>query len=207
MEVLNLYKGKSLIAGCDEVGRGSLAGPVFAAAVIFPDGYYHDEINDSKKITEKRRCSLSEQIKKDAVDWAIASADVEEIDKINILQASILAMHRALDKLKVRPDYIIVDGNRFNQYEQIPYVCFKKADSKFFPVAAASILAKTARDDLMKSLHKDNPLYSWDKNKGYPSKYHIKAVNNYGQTIHHRRSFKINRQYKFDFCEPKNLSV
>ncbi|MBR6195403.1 MAG: ribonuclease HII [Prevotella sp.] len=189
-------------AGCDEAGRGCLAGSVFAAAVILPDGYENPLLNDSKQLTEKRRYELREQIERDAVAWAVGIVTPEEIDKINILNASILAMHRALDQLKVRPEAIIVDGNRFKPYRSLPqseedgggflpHTTIVKGDGKYMAIAAASILAKTYRDDYMNQLAKEYPQYDWQKNKGYPTKAHREAIRQYGTTPYHRMSYNL----------------
>ncbi len=195
------YEGK-IEAGCDEAGRGCLAGSVYAAAVILPDGYENPLLNDSKQLTEKRRYELREQIERDAVAWAVGIVTPEEIDKINILNASILAMHRALDQLKVRPEAIIVDGNRFKPYRSLPqsgedggvflpHTTIVKGDGKYMAIAAASILAKTYRDDYMNQLAKEYPQYDWQKNKGYPTKKHREAIRQYGTTPYHRMSYNL----------------
>ena len=184
------YAGK-VEAGCDEAGRGCLAGSVYAAAVIFPEDYQNDELNDSKQLTDKRRKQLREIIQRDAVAWAVGIVTPEEIDRINILNASILAMHRALDQLKVRPEAIIIDGNRFKPYQQLPYSTIVKGDGKFLSIAAASILAKTYRDDYMDELAKEYPQYDWLSNKGYPTKKHREAIRQYGITPYHRKSFNM----------------
>lgn len=178
-------------AGCDEAGRGCLAGPVFAAAVILPDGYSNPRLNDSKQLSEKRRMSLREEIMECATAWAIASVDAREIDEINILRASIEAMHRALAQLKVRPGAIIVDGNRFTPFEDIPWQTVVKGDGKYANIAAASILAKTERDLFMLRAHEQYPNYGWDRNKGYPTAEHKAAVASHGTTPLHRLSFKM----------------
>ncbi|MCM1484387.1 MAG: ribonuclease HII [Muribaculaceae bacterium] len=180
-----------LEAGCDEAGRGCLAGPVTAAAVILPEGFSHPWLDDSKKLTEKRREQLRPIIEAEAVAWAVAMVSPEEIDRINILNASILAMHRALDMLSVRPDAVIVDGNRFKPYRDVPWQTFVKGDGRFGNIAAASILAKTHRDELMKRLHQSHPQYGWDVNKGYPTAAHRKAIAQYGATEHHRATFRL----------------
>ncbi len=180
-----------LEAGCDEAGRGCLAGPVCAAAVILPDGYTHPLINDSKKLTERQRELLRPVIERDAVAWAVAWASNEEIDSINILNASILAMHRALDALGVTPGQIVVDGNRFKPYRDIPYQTVVKGDGKLGNIAAASILAKTHRDELMRSLAVQYPQYNWDVNKGYPTKDHRAAIAEHGLSPLHRVTFRI----------------
>lgn len=178
-------------AGVDEAGRGCLAGPVFAAAVILPEGYRNDLLNDSKQLSEKVRYRLREQIQTDSVAWAVGMATHEEIDKINILNASILAMHRALDALSVVPGAISVDGNRFKPYGDIPHTTFVKGDGKFANIAAASILAKTYRDDFMLRLHSEFPQYAWNRNKGYPTPAHRKAIAEFGPTPYHRMSFTL----------------
>ena len=180
-----------LEAGCDEAGRGCLAGPVFAAAVILPDGYNHPLLNDSKKLSEKQRDILRPIIEKDAVAWAVASCDNEEIDRINILNASILAMHRALDKLSVVPGIIAVDGNRFKQYKDIQYVTVVKGDGKFGNIAAASILAKTHRDEFMREAAKKYPEYNWEVNKAYPTRDHRTAIAEIGPSLLHRMTFRL----------------
>lgn len=178
-------------AGCDEAGRGCLAGPVFAAAVILPDDFSHPLLNDSKQLTERRRYELREVIEREAVAWAVASVDAAEIDRINILNASILAMHRALDGLKVRPGAIIVDGNRFKPYGDTPHKTFVKGDGRYANIAAASILAKTYRDDYMSAAHERYPLYDWSVNKGYPTKAHRAAIAAHGTTPLHRMTFRL----------------
>lgn len=178
-------------AGCDEAGRGCLAGDVFAAAVILPENFRNELLNDSKKLNEKQRYMLREIIEKEAVCWAVGVATHEEIDRINILNASILAMHRALDGLKVRPQHIIVDGNRFKPYESVRSETVVKGDGKFMSIAAASILAKTYRDDYMNSIDREFPEYGWKKNKGYPTKAHRDAILKYGVTPYHRLSFTL----------------
>ena len=194
------YTGK-VEAGCDEAGRGCLAGSVYAAAVIFPEDYQNDELNDSKQLTDKRRKQLREIIQRDAVAWAVGIVTPEEIDRINILNASILAMHRALDQLTVRPEAIIVDGNRFKPYHEpitnnretitIPHTTIVKGDGKYLSIAAASILAKTYRDDYMDQLAEEFPQYDWLSNKGYPTKKHREAIRQYGITPYHRKSFNM----------------
>ena len=195
------YEGK-IEAGCDEAGRGCLAGSVYAAAVILPDGYENPLLNDSKQLTEKRRYELRSIIERDAVAWAVGIVTPEEIDRINILNASILAMHRALDQLKVRPEAIIVDGNRFKPYRSLPqsgedgggflpHTTIVKGDGKYLAIAAASILAKTYRDDYMNGLAEEYPQYDWRKNKGYPTKKHREAIRQYGTTPYHRMSYNL----------------
>lgn len=178
-------------AGCDEAGRGCLAGPVCAAAVILPDDFSHPWLNDSKQLTERRREQLRPLIESSAVAWAVAMVSPEEIDAINILRASILAMHRALDQLTVRPASIIVDGNRFTPYRDVPFTTVVKGDSRFANIAAASILAKTLRDAYMTLLHEKYPLYGWDVNKGYPTAAHRAAIAAHGPTPHHRSTFRL----------------
>ncbi|GJM27854.1 MAG: ribonuclease HII [Cyclobacteriaceae bacterium] len=184
------YKSK-IEAGCDEAGRGCLAGPVVAAAVILPRNYQHDTLNDSKTLTKNQRINLLDEIKHNALGWAIGIASHQEIDKINILNASYLAMHRAIDKLKRRPQHLLIDGNRFNPYQDIPHRCIVKGDSKYFSIAAASVLAKTFRDGLMEKLSEDHPQYHWHTNVGYPTKAHRSAIRDFGITQYHRRSFQL----------------
>lgn len=186
----HLYEGL-VEAGCDEAGRGCLAGSVFAAAVILPAGYDNAALNDSKKLTERRRYELREQIMADAEAWAVGEVTPEEIDRINILKASFLAMHRALDRLNVRPEAVIVDGNRFVPYRDLPYTTVVKGDGKYQAIAAASILAKTFRDDYMKSLHREYPCYGWDGNKGYPTAEHRRAIREHGVSPYHRMSYNL----------------
>ena len=178
-------------AGCDEAGRGCLAGSVYAAAVILPPDYQNPDLNDSKKLTDKKRKALREQIERDAVAWAVGIVTPDEIDKINILNASILAMHRALDLLKVRPEAVIVDGNRFKPYQNLPYTTIVKGDGKYLAIAAASILAKTYRDDYMDALAEEYPQYDWKSNKGYPTKKHRAAIKQFGVTPYHRMSYNL----------------
>ena len=187
--------------GCDEAGRGCLAGSVFAGAVILPSDYSNEMLNDSKQLTERRRYLLREQIEHDAVAWAIGVVTAEEIDHINILNASILAMHRAIDALNVRPEAVIVDGNRFKPYHDLPYTTIVKGDGKYLSIAAASILAKTYRDDEMNRLADSYPQYDWKGNKGYPTKKHREAIRQYGITPYHRKSFQLlgDTQLSFDF--------
>ena len=178
-------------AGCDEAGRGCLAGSVYAAAVILPPDYQNPDLNDSKKLTDKKRKALREQIERDAVSWAVGIVTPDEIDKINILNASILAMHRALDQLKVRPEAVIVDGNRFKPYQNLPYTTIVKGDGKYLAIAAASILAKTYRDDYMDALAEEYPQYDCKSNKGYPTKKHRAAIKQFGVTPYHRMSYNL----------------
>ena len=212
------YKEGLIEAGCDEAGRGCLAGPVFAAAVILPSDFRNEMLNDSKQLTEKKRYQLRDVIEREALAWAVGIVDNKEIDKINILNASILAMHRALDQLTVRPEYIIVDGNRWKPYQEltandnvndndnepkvVPATTIVKGDGKYLSIAAASILAKTYRDDFMLRIHEEFPQYHWDKNKGYPAKVHREAIRQYGTTPYHRMSFNLlgnTQQLEFDF--------
>ncbi|MDR1860345.1 MAG: ribonuclease HII [Bacteroidales bacterium] len=183
-------------AGCDEAGRGCLAGPVVAAAVILPAGFENAELDDSKKLTEAQRYSLRPLIEQTAVAYAVAIADHREIDDINILNASILAMHRAVEKLHVIPEHLLIDGNRFKPYPNIGHTCIIKGDALFLPIAAASVLAKTYRDDLMSGYHQQFPAYGWDKNKGYPTKEHRQAIRRYGVSPLHRLSFHLREQEK-----------
>jgi ribonuclease HII len=178
-------------AGCDEAGRGCLSGPVFAAAVIFPEDVKIKELDDSKKLSEAKRDELRPIIEKTALAFAVGIVDQVEIDEINILNASYLAMHRALEKLSLKPEFILVDGNRFRPYQDIPHECIIKGDGIFLSIAAASVLAKTYRDDFMKKLHLQFPEYAWDKNKGYPTSQHRKAIQTYGITPYHRKSFRL----------------
>ena len=196
------FQEKGLVeAGCDEAGRGCLAGSVYAAAVIFPEDYQNEELNDSKQLTAKQRKKLRDIIERDATAWAVGVVTPEEIDKINILNASILAMHRALDQLKVRPEAIIVDGNRFKPWQNVRYATIVKGDGKYLSIAAASILAKTYRDDYMEALAEEFPQYDWMSEKGYPTKKHRDAIRQYGITPYHRKSFNMlgDGQLSFDF--------
>ena len=182
---------KEIEAGCDEAGRGCLAGPVYAAAVILPTNFQHPLLIDSKKLSEKKRLEAREIIQKEAIAWQVAKVGPKEIDEINILWASFLAMHRAIDQLKTRPTSLLIDGNRFKPYNGIPHHCIIKGDGKYLSIAAASILAKTYRDEEMYELAKQFPDYDWQKNKGYPTKAHRQGIQMHGATIHHRRSFKL----------------
>lgn len=190
-ELLMWYNEGSIEAGCDEAGRGCLAGPVFAAAVILPENFRSVILNDSKQLSEKQRYNLRDLILKEAVAWAVGVCDQHEIDRINILNASILAMHKALGQLSVLPLHILVDGNRFKPYGKIPHTCFVKGDGRFMSIAAASVLAKTCRDDYMLKIHADFPHYGWDRNKGYPTFQHRKAIALNGITEHHRKTFRL----------------
>ena len=178
-------------AGCDEAGRGCLAGPVFAAAVILPEGYCNELLNDSKKLSEHRRDELRTIVERDALAWAVGVVTAEEIDHINILNASFLAMHRAIDALSVRPEHLLIDGNRFKPYRDIPHTCIVKGDGKMMSIAAASILAKTHRDEFMARIHEEFPQYAWNINKGYPTKAHRAAISQYGPSPYHRKSFRL----------------
>lgn len=178
-------------AGCDEAGRGCLAGAVFAAAVILPPDYHHELLNDSKQLSEKQRYKLRPEIERDAIAWAVGIVTPEEIDHINILNASILAMHRAVEQLATTPEHLLIDGNRFKPYNGIPHSCVIKGDGKYLSIAAASVLAKTYRDDYMMSLHQQYPQYGWDGNKGYPTQQHRDAISKYGTTPYHRMSFRL----------------
>ncbi|NDV47690.1 ribonuclease HII [Paludibacter sp. 221] len=177
--------------GCDEAGRGCLAGPVVAAAVILPPDFTCDKLNDSKQLSEKERDKLRPVIEENALAWAVSFVDNNEIDEINILNASILAMHRAIDQLLMRPEFIIVDGNRFKPYQDVPHQTIVKGDSKFLSIAAASVLAKTHRDEFMLKLHNEFPHYCWDKNKAYPTKTHREAIRQFGITPYHRMSYRL----------------
>jgi ribonuclease HII len=185
------YQNKLVEAGCDEAGRGCLAGPVFAAAVILPKTFQHEMLNDSKQISEKNRFCLREIIEKEAIAFAVGICTAAEIDEINILNASFLAMHKAIDQLEMKPELLLIDGNRFKVYPEIPHHCIIKGDAKFMSIAAASILAKTYRDEYMERLHQEYPMYKWLKNKGYPTKEHRDAIAEYGATPHHRMSFTL----------------
>ena len=187
----NAYYINKVEAGCDEAGRGCLAGSVFAAAVILPPDYENELLNDSKQLSEKKRYLLRSMIEKDALAWAVGVVTAEEIDKINILNASFLAMHRALDALSIRPEAIIVDGNRFKPYHDVPHTTIVKGDGKYLSIAAASILAKTYRDDYMKAIAEEFPQYDWQSNKGYPTKKHRAAIKEYGISPYHRKSFTL----------------
>lgn len=202
-EMLLPYLHKDLIeAGCDEAGRGCLAGAVYAAAVILPKDFENEELNDSKQLTERQRYKLREVIEQNALAWAVGVVSPEEIDKINILNASFLAMHRAINSLKIRPEFLLIDGNRFNKYENIPYQTIIKGDGKYLSIAAASILAKTYRDDYMNALDKEYPQYDWRKNKGYPTKKHRQAIQDYGVTPYHRMTYNLlgdDRQLEIQF--------
>ncbi|HEY4062417.1 MAG TPA: ribonuclease HII [Puia sp.] len=185
------YQEELTEAGCDEAGRGCYAGPVFAAAVVLPPGFFHPLLNDSKQVTEPNRNELRIFIEANALAWSVARVDQDEIDRINILKASFKAMHLALDKLKLKPRLLLIDGNRFTRYRRIPHKCIIKGDSLFASIAAASILAKTWRDEYMRNLHTEFPHYSWDSNKGYGTAEHRSAIEKFGLCKYHRKSFNI----------------
>tara|TARA_B110000879_G_scaffold129935_1_gene170712 strand:- start:193 stop:789 length:597 start_codon:yes stop_codon:yes gene_type:complete len=189
--MLKHYKSKLIIAGCDEAGRGCLAGPVVAAAVILPKSFKNKMLNDSKVLSEKKRDLLRPIIEKEAIAWAVGIVSPKEIDKINILNASFLAMHRAIDSLSTKAELLLIDGNRFNPYSEIPHECIIKGDGKYLSIAAASVLAKTYRDDIMKELDLSFPAYNWKQNKGYPTKQHRKAIAKFGANKHHRKTFQL----------------
>ncbi len=206
--LLPYYNEGIIEAGCDEAGRGCLAGSVYAAAVILPIDYYNEKLNDSKQLTAKQRYALREEIERDAIAWSIGIVTAKEIDELNILRASITAMHRAIDGLKTRPEALIIDGNRFYDYKdvkgnKVPHTTIIKGDGKYLSIAAASILAKTYRDDYMKELHKEYPYYGWDKNAGYPTKAHRQGIKDHGTTPYHRMSFNLlgTTQLEIDFGE------
>ncbi len=185
------YTPDLIEAGCDEAGRGCLAGPVFAAAVVFPKNYENNDLNDSKQLNKNQRNNLRITIETDALAWAVASVNQEEIDRINILNASILAMHRAIEQLKLKPEFLLIDGNRFKPYKKIPHQTFVKGDGLYLSIAAASVLAKTYRDDYMAQLHNTFPNYGWLTNQGYPTEKHYAAIKQHGITPHHRKTFKL----------------
>ena len=189
--LLPYFQEELIEAGCDEAGRGCLAGPVFAAAVILPRSFSHEVLTDSKQLCAEDRYSLRECIEREAIAFAVAQVDHEEIDRINILNASFLAMHLALERLHISPEFIIIDGNRFKAYRQIPHQCVIKGDGKYYSIAAASILAKTYRDDYMHRLAEEHPQYDWSNNKGYPTIRHRDAVISYGMSPYHRKTFRI----------------
>lgn len=197
------YLNKDVIeAGCDEAGRGCLAGAVYAAAVILPPDFRNELLNDSKQLTERQRYQLRDVIEREALAWAVGVVTPEEIDRVNILKASFLAMHRAIDQLKVRPEHLLIDGNRFTKYGNLPHTTVVKGDGKYLSIAAASILAKTYRDDYMNALHQEYPLYDWNQNKGYPTKKHRAAIREHGATPYHRMTFNLlgeDPQLSFDF--------
>lgn len=189
--LLSSYSNEKLEAGCDEVGRGCLAGPVVSAAVVLPADYKHRFLNDSKQLSKSKREALREDIKNDALAYAICEVDNEEVDKVNVLRASFIGMHRALDQLHVLPELLLIDGNRFIPYKNIPHHCIVKGDSKYMSIAAASILAKTHRDELMERLAETYPEYGWERNVGYPTPQHRTAIQKFGITPYHRRSFRL----------------
>ena len=191
MALLPYHQATFLEAGCDEAGRGCLAGPVFAGAVILPPDFYHPLLNDSKQVSESQRELLRPIIEKESLAWFVAEVSAEEIDKINILKSSLLAMHRALDGLAIRPEFILVDGNKFHPYPSTPHLCVVKGDGKYASIAAASILAKTHRDEAMQRLHAEYPHYQWQQNKGYPTLQHREAIRQHGISPWHRRSFQL----------------
>ena len=198
--LLSFFKDNTIEAGCDEAGRGCLAGPVFAAAVILPPDFDSDLLNDSKILTEKQRFELRPVIEKEALAWAIEAVSNEEIDEVNILNASFLAMNRAVKKLKIRPGHLLIDGNRFRPQNDIPFTCMIKGDGRFFSIAAASVLAKTYRDDFMEMIHSEFPVYDWKKNKGYPTLKHREAIRKYGISKYHRKTFRLlNEQLELNF--------
>lgn len=199
--LLNCYQNELLEAGCDEAGRGCLAGPVFAAAVILPPDFIAGELTDSKKLTHKQRCNLRVIIEKEAIAWAVAEVDHLEIDKINILNASFLAMHRAVEKLAIKPEYLSIDGNRFKAYPNIPHTCIVKGDGKYLNIAAASILAKTHRDEFMENISIQYPHYQWHQNKGYPTIVHRMAALEHGLSPFHRKTFTISNPQLALFSE------
>lgn len=198
--LLPYYQNQLIEAGCDEAGRGCLAGPVFAAAVILPQHFEHPLLNDSKQIKEKDRFKLRQEIESQAIAWAVGMVTHQEIDQINILNASFLAMHRAIEKLQTQPQFLIIDGNRFNPYPAIKHQCIVKGDSKYYAIAAASILAKTYRDDFMEQIDQEYPAYQWKKNKGYPTIAHRNTVLEIGLSPYHRKTFKVTQpQLKLQF--------
>jgi ribonuclease HII len=197
--LLSRYSNDKTEAGCDEAGRGCLAGPVFAAAVILPPDFTSDALNDSKKLSEKNRYLLREIITKEALAWAVAQVDNKQIDEINILNASFLAMHLAIKQLQLQPNLLLIDGNRFKPYPEIPHHCIIKGDGKYLSIAAASVLAKTFRDDFMLQAHDKYPHYHWNQNKGYPTRFHRMAIAKHGISPLHRLSFNINEQLRMSF--------
>ncbi len=200
MSLLPFFKPDCIEAGCDEAGRGCLAGSVYAAAVVLPPDFVCDELNDSKQLSERQRYALRPIIEQRALAWALGVVTAQEIDEINILNASILAMHRAVAALNVHPEHLIIDGNRFKPYENVPHQTVVKGDGKYLSIAAASVLAKTYRDDYMLQLHREFPMYDWDKNKGYPTKKHRQAIEQYGVTPYHRMSYRLlDEQLRFEF--------
>lgn len=206
-EFKSLISAEPLTAGCDEAGRGCLAGPVAAAAVILPDDFDHELLNDSKQLSEKKRNTLRSIIEENAMTWAVAMIDHEEIDRVNILNASIKAMHLAIEQLAITPKALLIDGNRFHVYPKIAHKCIVKGDSIYKCIAAASILAKTHRDEYMLEQHEKYPIYGWDRNKGYPTRYHRESIEASGPSPLHRKSFKLTeKQIKIDFDECEGVS-
>ncbi|MDR0843934.1 MAG: ribonuclease HII [Tannerella sp.] len=203
MSLLSYFKKDCIECGCDEAGRGCLAGAVFAAAVIFPPDFYHKDLNDSKQLSEKQRYALRPVIEQAAIAYSVGIVTPEEIDRINILKASFLAMHRAIEQLNVTPEHLLIDGNRFTPYRDIPHTTIVKGDGKYLSIAAASILAKTCRDDYMNQLAAEYPAYHWDVNKGYPTPAHRDAIRQYGITPYHRKTFTLlpppEQQLSFEF--------
>lgn len=198
--LLPYYKVGVVEAGCDEAGRGCLAGPVYGAAVVLPKDFNHNVLNDSKQLSEKKRYQVREYIIENAIEWSVGVCSAQEVDEHNVLNASIISMQKALSKLKVEFEHIIIDGNRFKPYGSIPYETIIKGDGKFFSIAAASILAKTFRDDYMLELHEKHPEYNWLKNKGYPTKDHRAAIEKFGITPFHRKTFRLlDNQLKLEF--------
>ncbi|HET8858910.1 ribonuclease HII [Marivirga sp.] len=191
MLLSNYHNKYNAEAGCDEVGRGCLAGPVVAAAVILPKKFTHPYLTDSKKLSANKRAELVDVIKSESIAWAVAECSPEEIDQVNILNASFWAMHKAIDQLVQKPDFLLIDGNRFTSYQKIKHECIIKGDSKYFSIAAASILAKEYRDDLMRKLAELHPHYAWERNVGYPTKQHRAGIQKFGITEHHRKSFQL----------------
>ena len=199
-ELLSCFKEGTVEAGCDEAGRGCLAGPVYAAAVILPSDFRNELLNDSKKLTENQRYELRPVIEEQALAWAVVAVDNREIDEVNILNASFLAMNRAVAKLETKPEHLLIDGNRFRAQTDIPFSCMVKGDGRFYSIAAASVLAKTYRDDFMLKIHQEFPTYYWNKNKGYPTKKHREAIKKYGPTKYHRMTFRLlDEQLSLDF--------
>jgi len=196
--LLNHYTEESIEAGCDEAGRGCLAGPVFAAAVILPRDFQNEILDDSKKLSAPKRKKLRLIIESEALAWAVSSVDAQVIDEINILNASILAMHQAVQNLQMRPQLLLIDGNRFKPYKKIPHICIVKGDGKFLSIAAASVLAKTYRDEYMEMLHQEYSCYDWEHNKGYPCRKHREAIARFGISPHHRRSYRLAEQLKLN---------
>jgi len=190
-KLLPFYNENTIEAGCDEAGRGCLAGPVFAAAVILPSDFENELLNDSKKLSEKQRYHLRPLVEEQALAWAVVAVDNKEIDEVNILNASFLAMNRAVEKLTTVPEHLLIDGNRFRTKGKIPYTCMIKGDGRFYSIAAASVLAKTYRDDYMAEIHQEFPYYDWHKNKGYPTKKHRAAIKEHGPCKYHRMSFRL----------------